>query len=673
MPFMECVPYNKNNTEMNKELKLYRIKERLEDSKNKLASTDIYVPSVWTKPFSRPEYSLVNAGKYYAGTVSAILKKSKSGVKYGRSLSTINREKGPWTPKAVIYNVFTRLTTAFDHDGNNAIGSAQIDMTVNEKGIRDCGTFLKTIAILPYIKSLGANTLYLLPVNKIGMDNRAGNLGSPYATADLESFDQRLADPLLGDMSVEDQFAALVEAAHIMGIRVVTEFAMRTAALDCSKAKKHPDWFYWIYRENIANYGSPAFAESELEEIKKVPSGIGKYIAPQQEYRDMFAAPPKPSDVKKDGNKYHALSPDGEIVIPGAFADWPPDDVQPAWRDVTYFRMYDPGKKHKVDDDDFNYIAYNTIRYYDPHLAKKKNAKTELWEYLSGIIPSYQEKYGIDGSMIDMGHAIPKQLIKEIVKRARKNDPSFAFFEENFYPTPESRKAGYDASLGFGWECSYETIGRMAGYTASEKPMPVFGTLETHNTPRAASRGGAGFSKLGYGFFSFLPSVLPFIHGGFELLETMPVNTGVGFTADQSEFYRKLPLPLFNTGAYNWLAEDNITGYISAINTFRRENEKLVCTTAKGSFDMPHTESPEGKIISYRRVNTKNPYEQIVVIANTDPVNKRKFYMNVPYSGHRKAKDILSGTVHSFVSDWLSYDMGPGQLIVLKLSPENNE
>lgn len=88
---------------------------------------------------------------------------------------------------------------------------------------------------------------------------------------------------------------------------------------------------------------------------------------------------------------------------------------------------------------------------------------------------------------------------------------------------------------------------------------------------------------------------------------------------------------------------------------------------------MPHTESPEGKIISYRRVNTKNPYEQIVVIANTDPVNKRKFYMNVPYSGHRKAKDILSGTVHSFVSDWLSYDMGPGQLIVLKLSPENNE
>ena len=228
MPFVECVPYNKNNPEMNKELKLYRIKERLEDSKNKLASTDIYVPSVWTKPFSRPEYSLVNAGKYYAGTVSAILKKSKSGVKYGRSLSTINREKGPWTPKAVIYNVFTRLTTAFDHDGNNAIGSAQIDMTVNEKGIRDCGTFLKTIAILPYIKSLGANTLYLLPVNKIGMDNRTGNLGSPYATADLESFDQRLADPLLGDMSVEDQFAALVEAAHIMGIRVVTEFAKNT-------------------------------------------------------------------------------------------------------------------------------------------------------------------------------------------------------------------------------------------------------------------------------------------------------------------------------------------------------------------------------------------------------------------------------------------------------------
>src|SRR5712692_2776308 len=66
---------------------------------------------------------------------------------------------GDWTRDAVIYNMFVRLTCAFDHDQNG-----RLDLPVNSLGSRETGTFLKATTMLPYIKSLGANTVHLLPI-----------------------------------------------------------------------------------------------------------------------------------------------------------------------------------------------------------------------------------------------------------------------------------------------------------------------------------------------------------------------------------------------------------------------------------------------------------------------------------------------------------------------------
>ena len=645
---------------MNKKLHLYRIREILSEKK-RLSDTFIYVPSVWNSPENPPKYTFTRAADYYRETIDGLLKLSRSSVNYARSLSTIRKEKGKWSPRAVLYNAFPRLTAAFDHDGNNVIGTSGIDLTLNEKGIRDCGTFLKMIALLPYIQYLGADTLYLLPVNRIGQSGRKGTLGSPYATADLLDFDEKLGDPLLAGMAVEQQFAALVEAAHILGIRVVLEFALRTAARDNVNAARHPDWFYWIRREDADSFAKPEFSPAELEQIKRIPAGGKKHIAPGENYRRMFVTPPSPEQIAQEKADYVASTDQGQAVIPPAFADWPPDDIQPAWDDVTYLRMYRDPK------DRYNYTAYDTLRFYGPALAKATNVNTPLWEYLSDVIPHFQKKYGIDGSMIDMGHAIPRKLIGSIMEKARKNDPAFAFFEENFYPTPASRRAGYDAALGFGFECGFDSFSRMIDYAMQEKPLPVFGTLETHNTPRAAARGGARFSKIGYGLFCFLPSVMPMVHSGFELLETFPVNTGLGFTEDQTAFYGQEKLPLFNIGAYNWLTQDNLVNFIHRLHTLRRENIGLVSNTSAASIDRPHVESEGNKILAYRRINPSDPCEQLIVIANTDPASGHKFYLHAPYSGDRQAKDAVSDFTHTFTADWLSYDMEPAQIIVLKL------
>ncbi len=107
----------------------------------------------------------------------------------------------------MVYNLFVRHGTAFDHDGDGKIGGAAPDPTLNQSGQRETGPFLKVLAILPHLLRMGVNTLYFLPVTALGQHGRKGELGSPYATRNPERLEPTLADPLVGDLSVDVQFA----------------------------------------------------------------------------------------------------------------------------------------------------------------------------------------------------------------------------------------------------------------------------------------------------------------------------------------------------------------------------------------------------------------------------------------------------------------------------------
>jgi len=63
-----------------------------------------------------------------------------------------------------------------------------------------------------------------------------------------------------------------------------------------------------------------------------------------------------------------------------------------------------------------NYIAYNTIRMYDDQFARPENAVSDLWAAIVGVIPHYQRQFGIDGVMVDMGHALPATLKQRVVQ-----------------------------------------------------------------------------------------------------------------------------------------------------------------------------------------------------------------------------------------------------------------
>ena len=135
-------------------------------------------------------------------------------------------------------------------------------------------------------------------------------------------------------------------------------------------------------------------------------------------------------------------------------------------------------------------ILFDTIK---SNLYKGNIINEGLWATLSNIIPFYQQNYGIDGARIDMGHALPSELIHRIIANARTNDPDFCFIAEELQDenAKVSRDNGYNMIIGYGFfqePRTYEHRTHKFMYDSRHLPCPVFAGGETHDTPRLAAR-----------------------------------------------------------------------------------------------------------------------------------------------------------------------------------------
>lgn len=562
----------------------------------------VYIPGIWQDNLEGG-VSMVNYADFILDQIHVIYKSGKTSA---------IMPKVDWSHEAVVYNLFIRYFSAFDHDQDGKIGDSTKDITINDQGIRETGTFLKTLALLPYLKKLGVNTIHLLPITEIGRDGRKGDLGSPYAIYDPFKIDPLLTDPII-NMDVDDQYRALVEAAHMMGFRVVQEFIFRTASIDSALIAKHPDWFYWIYKKS--NYRPPKFSDEALKKIRQIPKGKGKYLPPPASYQSQFANPPDQQN--------------NNLKVASAFADWPPDDLQPPWTDVTYLRLY---HYNYQSDNNFNYIAYNTIRYYDPELAKAENINKALWEDIEKIIPYYQQNFGINGAMIDMGHALPDALKKQIIRKARLIDPEFAFWDETFENTASTKKEGYDAVIGGAWYNITKRNGFKKQILSYNKklPLPYFGTSETHNSPRYGY-GNQNKKIASWVLFNMLPQAIPFLHNGFELNEQLPVNTGLNFTQNDLDGLKDQQLALFYKTSMNWTTKNHVISFIGRLQQIK---EAYPWIFNERNLSLIHTSNP--KVLGF---SSKHGADQFMVLFNTDFY--RSMHFQIPDLAHNTWHDLI--------------------------------
>ena len=577
------------------------------------ASQPYQVPGLWTGGID-PASVAVDPYAFYLERLSEIAHSEPQARIQGTGA-------GEWSRQAVVYNLFPRVTGAFDHDGDG-----QIRIGPNDDGWRETGSLLKCIALLPYIRGMGFNTVHLLPITSVGQDGRKGTLGSPYAIRNPYQIDPTLDEPALG-LSADELFAAYVDAAHLLGLRVILEFVLRTGARDSDWICEHPDWFYWIRADipdrtgrgtgRLNAFGTPNFAPDTLGLIRsKLTAGdFSNLPAPSEHYRAMYTQPPRKEQISVENGRIFATLDDGmKVRVPGAFTDWPLDDNQPPWTDVTYLRMY--------NHPDFNYMAYNTLRTYDTDFARPENVNEPLWQAIIGVIPHYQRNFGIDGVMIDMGHALPMPLKQRIVAAARGIDPDFAFWDENFTVTPASREEGYNVVMGWWVLSSHEPHGLatlVRSIAHGDFAIPFFAAPESHNTPRAASRfPGLAYSHYALAIAITLPTI-PFIFSGFELGESEAVNTGVGFSNEQIAQYGPERLGLFSPRALNWCSPENMVKSVRYALEIRHRYNSLFTESTPESFLMGYSDNP--RILVYSRAKGN---DMISVIANTDQYNEQR-------------------------------------------------
>lgn len=518
-------------------LKIYEIMRQKETS----FSGEYYIPEAWNiKGFEGSKVALrrkdeinVNPYKYFCSTVDAI----NNGV----------FSEDEFAP--LIYSCLPRSLTAWCH-------SADIEPSR--------GTFLKLILILPLIKSYGTTILYLLPVCAHGEVNKKGELGSPYAARDFYDLDPDLHDPLLGEYSPEllhSELSALVEACHIMNIKVMLDFAFRTVSRDNVLIKEHPDWFYWINKNSEDGFEPPKIGDMKtpVNVTKKNIKELYKSESAQK-YLSSFTQSPDKLDPEKwekakDKSVSAIVKDFGVTTVPG-FSDVI-NDNQPAWTDVTYLRYYfdnAPDVATYISKNQPPFIMQDGASLNIIHGKEKNN---ELWDYIINILPFYYKTYGIDGARIDMAHALPPELNAAMIKRIRTLAPDFLLWSEEFNPkfSEEAKKDGFNFISGFIYSVYKKAaLSRFNADILSKNMLlakiPIAGAVETADTPRSACiYPDKNYVMMLYTINSFLPNNYPLLNSGEELFEVQPMNLGLD-NNDKGRFVLEKSDPMYGRLAF---------------------------------------------------------------------------------------------------------------------------
>ncbi len=523
---------------------------------------------------------LINPYDYLVDLLDNLLLKDYQSLQT-KSLSQLRGDKfrkgGDWIKKSVVYSMMIRTSTTWDHDRNGYLDENNI------YHLKETGTFIKTLMLLPLLLEMGVNAIYLLPISKFSLKNKKGDLGSPYSVSNFFELDPNLSDPMVeSDFTVDEQFKLLVEACHLLDIRVLIDIIPRTNATDSDLILTNPDWFYWIKTKSLKVYKPPYV--DELTE--KTISPIYKYMPyvfkskNVQKHLKLFTYDPKTIDkdkwekllkeyhTNKDTNILDLIDKHYGITIAPAFSDHI-NDEQPPWSDVTFFRLYMDHpirtRKYLKDTNIPPYVLFDTIK---ANLYPGEVPNLELWETLANVIPHYQKEYGIDGARIDMGHALPKELIKLIIDKAKEIDPDFSFIAEELNPdnATKAKSFGYNLIIGNGFVMEWNLANLdMHQFMLNQHKLnlPTFACGETHDTPRLAARdGGMVLTRFLTVMNMFVPNAVPFINSGQEVLERQPMNTGIGarenelFMLDENDLgYGKLAL--FDRFAFHYLNKDN--------------------------------------------------------------------------------------------------------------------
>lgn len=316
--------------------------------KRKTGFTGVYfIPETWnycgytdfTRHPGRDGEISVNPYAFFGTCLQEIMKERASSPVWAEKKGTGKATARENICRRVIYGMLIRTHSAWNHYHRETIVP---------------GTYLKSLSLLPLLRELGVDLLYLLPVFKSSTKYKKGEIGSPYAIKNHYQLDENLHDELLGEYTEEllaREFKAFIEACHLLGMKVILDFAFRTAARDNDLMIDHPDWFYWIDKKYNEDFRVPAVEKEKKLTVVQDDVLENLYTSPGiAEYLGRFRPSPDKIDARRWGRLKERQAQSGANIltlieeefgvttVPG-FSDVI-NDPQPPWTDVTYLRYY---------------------------------------------------------------------------------------------------------------------------------------------------------------------------------------------------------------------------------------------------------------------------------------------------------------------------------------------
>lgn len=98
------------------------------------------------------------------------------------------------------------------------------------------GTFLSIESDLHRIKELGTDIIWFLPIHPIGVKNKKGSLGCPYA---IQNY--REVNPVYGTM---EEFKHLVNEIHSLGMKCIIDVVYNHTSPDSWLVENHKEYFF---------------------------------------------------------------------------------------------------------------------------------------------------------------------------------------------------------------------------------------------------------------------------------------------------------------------------------------------------------------------------------------------------------------------------------------------
>lgn len=619
---------------MCKKLISKNIYKYLRENEDEFKNVNYKIPKIWTlrgEELNTDEEIgeiEVNPYEFYANVLEEIFTKYDKGLDYYKPIS----ENSNILSDSNIYAMHVRATMAWFHEGKESFESDKFSIK---------GSFLKSIALIPKLKDMGINIIYLLPIFKTGNKYTKGDAGSPYAVKDYFTLNEDLKEKLLGNnFTVEDEFKAFVEIAHMHGMKVILDFIPRSVSRDNNMIMDHPDWFYWIdikYNDDysspkVLNLGVEAATKENLNIIyddKNVKNHIKKFT-----FSPDVIDPVKWKKIKDAHAKNRNMDFLSEIekeygitTAPG-FSDQV-NDSQPQWMDVTFLKLYKDfplESKKYVKEDIPPYVLFDIIKA-DKFSGNVPNK--ELWDIVSSIATFYSNNYGIDGTRIDMGHALPKEFENRIIKKAKKVNKDFIFLAEDFNINngEKLKDSGYNVMLSsyFAIEAENDSY-NVNKYIndGSDKDLLGVASSELPDTPRIVSKLGKDKRAMMFAAMNnFIPNTIPMINTGMEIMELQPMNIGLGsvegdeLVLDKNDpMYGKLAF--FDNYVLHWTNKNNNHLHKVIRDAYKIRNEYKEVFSNKASY----VKIDKEKVTRYAThiLYKVNEEEYLYIVANDNDV-----------------------------------------------------